>query len=101
MCISAVSDYTHPRVLKEPADVAAKPVTIKFEKSGKDPSDWKNGNILLIFKKGRQEDLGNCKLVNLTFVTGKIILENPPESTCEMRRLSEPASITSPREDCA
>jgi len=77
---SAGLDDMHPMFLKELADVVAKPLTIMFEKSSKIPSDWKNGNILPIFKKGRQEKPGNCRLVNLTFVTGKIILENPPES---------------------
>lgn len=58
----------HSRILKEVANIIAKPLSIIFKYSwlsGKVPSNRKKGNITHNFKKGRKEDQDNYRLILL------------------------------------
>ncbi|KAK4823576.1 hypothetical protein QYF61_003580 [Mycteria americana] len=69
-------DNIHPRVLREMADIVARPLSIIFEKlrrSGDVPEDWKKANVAPIYKKGLKEDPGNYRPISLTSVPGKVM----------------------------
>jgi len=40
---------------------------------GEVPKDWRKANVIPIFKEGKKDDSGNCRLLSLTSVPGKVI----------------------------
>ncbi|KFQ33621.1 hypothetical protein N332_03216, partial [Mesitornis unicolor] len=69
-------DGIHPRVLRELAEVLAKPISVIYQLSwltGEVPVDWRLANVTPIYKKGWKEDPGNCRPVGLTLVPGKVM----------------------------
>ncbi|KFV79947.1 hypothetical protein N308_11790, partial [Struthio camelus australis] len=69
-------DGMHPRVLRELADVIARPLSIILERSwrsGEVPEDWKKACVSPVFKKGKKEEPGNYRPVSLTSIPGKVM----------------------------
>jgi hypothetical protein len=67
-------DMVHPKVLKELSDIIDIPVCKVFNKSfesGVLPEEWKEGQILAIFKKGDKKSPSNYRPVSLTSVLCK------------------------------
>ncbi|GAB0203076.1 mitochondrial enolase superfamily member 1 [Grus japonensis] len=66
----------HPQVLRDLADVIAKPLSIIFERSwrsGESPENWRKAIVTPVFKKGRKEDPRNFRPVSLTSIPGKVM----------------------------
>ena len=73
---AAGPDGIGPRVLKEMADVLAKPLTTLFQSSldtGKVPQDWKTASVCPVYKKGEKYLAENYRPVSLTCITSKIM----------------------------
>ncbi|PKU31364.1 rna-directed dna polymerase from mobile element jockey-like [Limosa lapponica baueri] len=69
-------DGTHPRVLREQAEVLTKPLSIIYQQPWLTrgvPVDWRLANVTPIYKKGRKEDPGNYRPVNLTSGLEKVM----------------------------
>ena len=69
-------DGIHPRILRELAEVLAKPLSIIYQQSwstGEMPDDWKLVNVTPLYRKGQKEDPGNYRPVSLTSVPGKVM----------------------------
>ncbi|KFP94151.1 hypothetical protein N329_12582, partial [Haliaeetus albicilla] len=69
-------DGIHLRVLRELAEELAKPLSIIYQQcwsTWEVPEDWRLANVMPIYKKGRRENPGNCRPVNLTSVPAKIM----------------------------
>ena len=66
----------HPRVVREVADVVARPPSIIVEKSwrwGDIPGAWKGANVIPIYKKGPKEGPGNYRPISLKSLPGKVM----------------------------
>ncbi|KFV87175.1 RNA-directed DNA polymerase from mobile element jockey, partial [Struthio camelus australis] len=66
----------HPQVLRELADVTARPLSIILERSwrsGEVPEDWEKASVTPVFQKGKKEDPGNYRPASLTSSPGKVM----------------------------
>lgn len=69
-------DGIYPRMMKEPVEVIAKPLSIVFQhfwSTGEVLGDWRLASIALIYKKNCKEVLGDLGPVSLTLVPGRVI----------------------------
>ncbi|KFP84052.1 hypothetical protein N311_10882, partial [Apaloderma vittatum] len=69
-------DVIHPRILRQPAGVLIRLLSIIYQQSwltGEVPADWKTANITSIYKKGKKDNPGNYRPVSLSSVPGKLM----------------------------
>ena len=69
-------DRIHPRLLRELAIVLCVPLAKLFNTSlatGELPSEWKQGRVSAIYKKGSRKKAGNYRPVSLTSIACKIM----------------------------
>ncbi|KAJ7414956.1 RNA-directed DNA polymerase from mobile element jockey [Willisornis vidua] len=90
-------DEIATKILKDLADVIAKPLLMVFEQSwesGEVSADWKLVNVPIL-NYGKKKDLKNYRVVSLTSILGniveKIILGNILEHLKEYCHWSQPA----------
>lgn len=66
----------HAEVLRELADIIARPLSMIFDQSqwlGEVPEDGRKENVTSVFKKGKKEDAWNYEPVSLTLIPGKVL----------------------------
>ena len=88
-------DELHLRVLKELAEELSELLSIIFLKSwgtSEVSEDWRRANIVPIFKKGKKEEPGHYRPVNLTSIPGKILEQIIKQPLC--KHLENNAVIT-------
>ena len=69
-------DGIYPRVLRELAEVIAKPFSIIFERSwrtGEVPEDWRIASVTVVIRKDQKENPMNYRPVSLISVLGKVM----------------------------
>ena len=69
-------DQLHPKLIKELADVLAKPLAIIYNTSLQTrtlPSAWKTANVSAIFKKGDKSNANNYRPISLTSVICRVM----------------------------
>ncbi len=84
-------DGLHCRVLRDLADVVAKPLSIIFWQSwlaGDVPVDWKLANVMPIFKKGQKDDPGSYRPISLTSVSGKVMEQIIPRIVMDQLKVN-------------
>ena len=70
------TDLLHPRVLYEVRHEIAGALVIIFNKSieeGSVPEDWKEAEVIALYKKGARSERGNYRPVSLTSICCKIL----------------------------
>ena len=72
-------------MLRELADVIAKPFSIIFERSWRtgEVPDRRKANVTPIFKKGKKKDPGNYRPASLTSIPGKVMEQLILEVICK------------------
>ena len=69
-------DQIHAKVIKELKDQLVEPLTTIFKSSLEEsqlPQQWKQANVIPIFKKGKKTEPGNYRPVSLTVIACKLM----------------------------